>query len=129
MLDSLTLTDKEVAYVRNETEKMKTLKWEDDLFPNSKVISTDSIAFFQNEYRKLLAARDYKLAIKTKEKSISWHNFSNPIFLRGDTYCLFYKSEHYSSNRASGEGSGGFSVYKKEKGKWLYWCSISYWMT
>lgn len=129
ILDSIVLSDKEKAHIGAEIKRVTAHKWLDNLFPNAKTIPADSIANFSKEYLRWIAAKGYQLPIQTKEKILSWHAFSYPVFLRGDTYCLFYSSDNYISIRGSGEGSGTLSVYKKEKGKWLYWCCITRWVT
>jgi hypothetical protein len=52
------------------------------------------------------------------------HSFSNPIFIRNNSFCFFYKEMNYKKY-----GTGEFIIYKIENGKWIpYWVIYS-WVT
>ena len=114
--DSLIITAKEKAYINAEIDKMSQYIWTKDLLPSFTFIPTDTIkkAFSQSQsggWRFFEGKRRY--------------SFGVPIFLRNDSYCLFY----YGYGCGGECGEGYFSIYKKVKGKWMHWLNLSGWMS
>lgn len=138
--DSLVLTDAEIAYANSEIDKMSNYKWKSDLLPNSKLLSADSLSALQKRWDNLrnkpltgLSKEEREkwlrsLIEKSKKEFIAFHKLSVPIFLRNDTYCLFYHGEDCINTIDWGCGSGNFMVYKKVNGKWVYWGRIFSWI-
>ena len=104
--DTKTYSRKELKQIQKQNVPTH---WTKDMFPNIKVINTDSL---DNVYKGNPVEwwRYYY-----KNIGNCYNSFSNPIFLRNYTYCLFY------SHSACGDlnGSGELVLYKKSKGKWV----------
>ena len=89
-------------------------KWSREVFENVRFVNSDTInAILEDTSRGLPFFR--------RNIGRGFSTFSVPIFLRNDTYCLFY-SDHYDAPLA---GGGGLGLYRKENGKWKivkYYC-------
>ena len=121
--DSLIITDEERAYINSEIDKMQGHKWQEGLVSGAHIITADSV-------RKVFDIR------KTDRLFDGWsyfhnkgvdriYNFGVPIFFRNDNYCLFYYG--YSCGGLCGEGS--VTIYKKVKGKWQPFSTLSSWVS
>jgi len=140
IVDSLVLTDAEINYANDEIEKMRNYTWKSNLLPNSKLLSADSLSALQKRWDDLrnkpltgLSKEEREkwlrsLIEKSKKEFVAFHKLSVPIFLRNDTYCLFYHGEDCINTIDWGCGSGNFMVYKKVNGKWVYWGRIFSWI-
>ncbi|MEE1945649.1 hypothetical protein VRU48_11075 [Pedobacter sp. KR3-3] len=104
--DSL-LTKAELDYVIQQSTQPPIKKWTTDLIPNTKLISADTISQIFNDRKK---GWDY--FYKKIGRSVS--SYSAPIFLRNNTYCLFYNSNGCGWLC----GTGRLSLYKKEGKQW-----------
>lgn len=97
--DTATYAPQELAHIRDK--KYPSLKkWTKALFSEIPVVSWDT-------------AQKFRFYPK-------WE-FSVPIFLRNDTYCLFYSGYHCGALC----GGGSLVLYKKENGRWTevkYYC-------
>jgi hypothetical protein len=115
--DSLVITEKERAYINTEIEKMQDYSWGKNQFLNVRSITADTI-------KKAFAKFGGWDALRKKGIS-RIYNFSNPIFLRSDTFCFFY----YGYGCGSLCGEGQFAIYKKQKGKWVMFTMLSRWVS
>jgi len=101
--DSLILTESEKKYIRNELDRLMEFNWSISLFNKSKVI----------EGEKVWDALEKK---KLREVNV----FSKPIFLRNNSFFLFYHI-HF-------KGLGGpsyFGFFRQVDGQWRPWITIS----
>lgn len=115
--DSLSLTDKEYAYVLSEIKKMQKFIWHDDLLPASKTIPTDTVTnIFTTRKMK---GWDYLRKVGIR----GIFTVAKPIFLRSNTVCLFY----FDQSCGYVCGSGEFAAYKKVNGKWVHWITLDDW--
>jgi hypothetical protein len=139
--DSLVLTDAEIVYANNEIEKMRNHIWKRNLFPNSKLLFADSLVALQHrrdnwieEFRKRWSVQSKEKSQKefseANKKSFKYYRLSTPVFLRDNTYCLFYYSCcYFPAVGWDDTRSGNFIAYKKINGKWVLWGYIDVWMT
>lgn len=82
-------------------------KWDSQLLPGSIVVSSDSIG-------RILKGTPREQADFFQQTGSAYHQFSLPVFLRNDTYCLFYSS--YFCGLLCAEGR--LSLYKKVGDRW-----------
>jgi hypothetical protein len=94
--DSLLLTVSEVEYINDHLSNQNN-EWITKSFINS---------------------FDFKSEISKSYKTI--YSFSNPIFIRNETICIFYYE--FTCGRLCGESH--FCVYRKQKNKWILYLSI-----
>lgn len=118
-LDSMTMSVGEMKYVNAEIDKMANHKWGSNLFPDSRIISTDTVNAVFKDWKHRGWNYMYKMGIH------KLYTFSKPILLRKGTFCLFY----YGYGCGSLCGYGEFALYKKESGKWVRWVAISSWIS
>jgi hypothetical protein len=83
-------------------------QWKKTDFSVSKLVKQDTINLIFKTHSKRW---DYF----NKYVGRDFNEFSLPIFIRNDTYCLFY-SANYCGNLC---GGGSLVLYKKEKGNWI----------
>ncbi|TCC88170.1 hypothetical protein EZ428_20835 [Pedobacter frigiditerrae] len=116
--DTLTFTKSEINYILKEQSLKPIKKWTKDLLPNSKIIAQDSI---NNIFKDRTKGWNYFY----KNIGQSFETFSNPIFVRNNTYCIFYKSNSCGWLCAG----GNLSVYKKEGNNWIVIKSYCNWVS
>lgn len=101
---TLTLTSAEVNQLKQSLAASKSHQWQEELFPSSKRISSDSTHSF------LFSDRNKDLYL-----------FSRPSFIRDNTIALFYVV-HLCCGGIYGPVD--LSFYRKENGKWQKWIMI-----
>jgi hypothetical protein len=119
LADSLIITSKERQYITSQINKMENHKWNKSEFSNLRLIACDTVkAVFADpkadgwrEMGKKGVGRIYSLSV--------------PVFLRNDTFCFFYYD--YSCGWLCGQGQ--FAIYKKVKGKWVMFATLSSWIS
>ncbi len=96
-------------------------------------INRNSIKVRNIKYKYIKPKRLDKI-FSNKDKGWKYYNlkygtylnyYSNPIFLRQGTLCLFYSG----SLCGTFCGSGGFSLYSKENGEWKHKEMIYFWIS
>jgi hypothetical protein len=60
-----------------------------------------------------------------RKYGIGFSTFSIPLFSKYKSICVIYQSERCGSAC----GSGGFSIYKKQKGKWVFYRYYEMWIS
>jgi hypothetical protein len=115
LADTATYTKEELSFIRDK--KYPSLKkWTKEFFINIKLISSDTLkTIFRDRWW------DYYF----KHIGSGFNTFSSPIFLRNDTYCLFY-ADHHCGGLC---GGGQLTLYKKEKNKWIRVKSYCNWIS
>jgi hypothetical protein len=117
--DSIILTKLELEYVVSEIEKNRKIEnWSRGLIENSELISKKKI-------NKIFQDKSKGWKYFNKKIGSGFYSFSKPIFLRENSICFSYSS--FGSGSLS--GSGGFSVFVKENGKWELFDVISLWIS
>lgn len=117
LTDSTTYSNDELTFIKDKKYPSLT-KWTKELFTTIKIISSDSISSIFNDNSKWWT-------YFYKSIGHSFNTFSVPIFLRNDTYCIFY-----SDNHCGGEcGVGRLTLYKKESNKWTEVKSYCDWIS
>jgi hypothetical protein len=115
--DTETFTKEELNFIKNK-EYFSISKWTKEMFPNIKFVSSDTVkAIFSNN------ANGWTYFYKNFGRKFS--TFSVPIFLRNNTYCLFYSDNHCGWLC----GGGSLILYKKENGKWVEIKSYCNWIS
>lgn len=117
LMDSSTFSNDELTFIKDK-KYPKLTKWTNELFTTIKIISQDTLnSIFKDN------SKGWNLFHKNIGQS--FNSFSIPIFLRNDTYCLFY-----SDNHCGGEcGDGRLILYKKERNKWTEVKSYCNWIS
>lgn len=117
LMDSSTFSNDELTFIKDK--KYPTLtKWTKELFTTINIVSEDTLnSIFKDN------SKGWNLFHKNIGQS--FNTFSIPIFLRNDTYCLFYTDNH-----CGGEcGDGRLILYKKERNKWTEVKSYCNWIS
>lgn len=107
MNDADFFTKDEIAFIQ-KTIKTSSFKWNTELFGGLKMVSSDTVQMIFKDN-----AKGWRYFYK--HFGNGFYTFSKPIFLRNDTYCLFYSD--YSCGYTCGEGH--LNLYKKENNKWI----------
>lgn len=102
--DTLTLTSKEIKFLKRQLVKAKGKIWSLHLFTNSKRIPVDSTESFLK-----------------KNQSEKLYFFSNPIFIRNNNVSLFYLVRLCCGGIY---GPVDLSFYKKTEDGWQSWIKI-----
>jgi hypothetical protein len=103
----LTLTKEEQQYIVAELEKLKTYKWKAGLFPQSRMI-------VEADIESVLARTETLRTEKERNLCSIIYTFSNPIFIREGSICLYLDQERYRTNYTQLD----FGFYTKENNRW-----------
>jgi hypothetical protein len=112
----INFTLKERNFITRKLGRLNSKKWNDRLFPNSKVVSAEQIDAIQESAVNRNLAPALRLCYTV-------YTFSDPIFLRNDTVCLFYSGK---TNFAVKEGE--LCVFKKRGAQWIKFATIYDWI-
>src|SRR4030095_4643577 len=115
--DTAVYTEDELIYLKNK-QYAGLSKWTSDVFGTIKLISNDTIETIFKDYSKWWP-------YFYKNIGLGFDTFSLPIFLRNDTYCLFY-SDHHCGRLC---GGGRLTLYKKDHDKWIQFKSYCNWIS
>lgn len=116
--NKLILTKKEKKDILSHLNKLKHFKWKDQFIPGLKLISRDTVDYY-------LKDRVYGWQRMYDKGIAGYYSFSNPIFLRNETFCIF----QYDYSCGSLCGDGTIMVYRKEKGKWKAYINLANWVS
>ncbi len=117
LMDSSIFSNDELTFIKDKKYPALT-KWTKELFTTIKIISEDTL-------NSIFKDKSKWWNFFHKNFGQSFNTFSIPIFLRNDTYCLFY-----SDNHCGGEcGDGRLILYKKERNKWTEVKSYCNWIS
>lgn len=115
----LILSPQERAYINQALTELAGTQWGGDLFTYGKVVSKDSSdAIFNDPKRR-------GWSYFNQYYGASLYEFSNPIFIRDNTLCIFYSG--YSCAYECGEGS--LAIFKQERGHRSLWLKLYTWMS
>ena len=92
--------------------------WTAGSFPGARLISQDTV---QSIFRDTARGWNYFY----KVYGPAFYTFSRPVFLRGDSLCVFYSATHCGGLCGSGE----LSLYRKEGGRWVFQLILSSWIS
>jgi hypothetical protein len=117
LTDAGTYTKEELSIIKDK--KFPSLvKWTKESFGSTKLVSSDTINAIFKDHSKWWTYFN-------KHIGRSFNTFSVPIFLRNDTYCLFY-SDHHCGGLC---GEGKLILYKKQNNKWTVLKSYCNWVS
>ena len=111
-IDSIEFNPAEIRYIIEQLNTLNSHRWNEKIFPQSKKINP-------SEFDSLFASTKF-----LDTESLLCYNvytFSNPIFLRNNTFCLFYAEEKTFSTV-----EGEFYLYYLKKKKWNHYNRICY---
>lgn len=106
LADSVTFSSAELNLIRQKKYPSVT-RWNESFFPAIKVVSGNTI---DSIFKKKADGWNYF----NEHFGIGFSRFSMPIFLRNDTYCIFYAD--YSCGWLC--GSGQLVLYKMNNDNW-----------
>ena len=115
-------TKEEGVYIRHAIDSIKNFTWSKKLFEKSQLIPTDTVnKIFSHNNDLPVDGWSYFYTYFGK----GFHEFSRPIFLRGQTMCLFYSAYHCGWLCAEGD----FAIYIREGNKWVKKYVLYSWMS
>ncbi len=115
----IVLSKQEKVYIFKCLQEQKTKAWPDNLFPKSRLILYDTITAIFKDRRRGWPYFNNHFARS------GFHSFTQPIFLRNNSLCIFYSD--YSCGGLC--GSGEFAVYRKQNGVWIKIISLYSWIS
>lgn len=116
--NKLILTQKEKKHIKAKLRQLRELTWEDHLLPRARLLSRDTIQYYLKD-----RARGWQ---RMYDRGISgYYTFSNPIFLRNKTLCIF----QYDFSCGNLCGDGTIMIYRKENGKWKPYINLANWLS
>lgn len=115
--DRLVLTQQEHRYIENELSLQANLFWTSHLFEQGRLLTK---ATLDSIYNSPTRGRIYF----EQQYGSNLYSFSNPIFIRDYSLCIFYSG--YSCGSLCGEGK--LVIFKKENGNWLPWLELYRWI-
>ena len=109
ILDESFFSKEELKYLKKELKRSRIPKWSKEYFPKAKIVSGKEI---ENIFKKHSYGGWAEI-----QRTIGdgFHVCSSPIFLRNNTYCLFYRAVHCGLLC----GGGGYTLYKREGNNWI----------
>jgi hypothetical protein len=117
LADVGTYTKEELSFIKGQ--KFPSLaKWTKESLGNIRLMSSDTINAIFKDHSKWWTYFN-------KHVGPSFNTYSIPIFLRNDTYCLFY-SDHQCGGLC---GEGNLTLYKKQNDKWTVVKSYCDWIS
>lgn len=119
IIDSIVLTQDEKKYIFHLLDNPDTTNWLKNYFPQVIKIQEDSLNnIFSNSL--IDGWNDFY-----KKYADCFYSFSNPIFIRNNSICLIYTSEHCAPLGAN----GALLVYIKVNGVWEYFSQVGTWIS
>lgn len=116
--NKLVLTQKEKKHIRTKLRQLRELTWEDHLLPGARLLPRDTVQYYLKD-----RARGWQ---RMYDRGISgYYTFSNPIFLRNETLCIFQFD--FSCGNLCGDGT--IMIYRKENGKWQPYINLANWVS
>lgn len=116
--NKLILTQKERKHIRTKLRQLRELTWENHLLPSARLLPGDTVQYYLKD-----RARGWQ---RMYDRGISgYYTFSNPIFLRNETLCIF----QYDFSCGNLCGDGTIMIYRKENGKWKPYINLANWVS
>ena len=117
--DTITFSKGEIIELEKQIKAPRIKKWSNSLLKHGKLVEHDTIKNIFSDFKTK------HWPYFRKNYGTSFNTYSNPIFLRNYTLCLFY-----SSNSCGGLcGEGYIKLYKKTNGKWEPAKTYCYWIS
>lgn len=110
--NSLILTSNERDTIIQELNLMKEKRWDKKILENGKILKRETIEYmFCNIYGQLEFFRKHPYG---------FYEFTQPIFLRNDSICIFYCGLSCGTLCSDDR----LMIFKKEEGKWKEWITV-----
>lgn len=106
----LILTQQERSYIQNQLQMQLKEVWTNDLFEKGTMVTTSELGSVYSD------------------RGDGWprlYRFSRPIFIRGQSLCIFYSG--YSCGSRCGQWQ--WMVFEKKDGNWVHWIDIVKWVS
>jgi hypothetical protein len=119
IIDTFALTGDEVIYIDSCLKSSANSVWTDEYISNAIILCKDTV---DNIYAKHVSEIDSYLWKNYGDRRIFF--LSKPIFLRGNTICIF------EDDMDCGVlcGGGDLVIYKKDKGGWSRYITLASWV-
>lgn len=123
---AISLTKKEIDFLKTAIAKYRKPYWPDNLFPDSKRMSSKTIAPYVDSLRislvDSLRRNVNRDSSRFNYRDLYWSFFfSEPIFIRDKTIFLQFFLYYSMSS-----GQYDWSFYRKENGKWVKWIPVEW---
>jgi hypothetical protein len=117
----ITLTQEERLHVVAEVERYKQPYWEENLFPDSKVVSLDRLNRIRDNSDTLSLKE-----IKHKQSSLAVHQFTKPIFFHSKNIFVLQRVTWWIRNKSFQIAAISYDLatYKLDNGIWKRWIVI-----
>lgn len=114
----LVLTPQERSYIQRELDQQAEVSWRSQLFKNGKLLTQTTL---DSIYRDPARGESYFRGHYGSTR----YSFSNPIFIRDCSICIFY-SGYICGSRC---GKGKLMIYKKKDTTWMPWIELYSWVS
>ncbi|MEL1249039.1 hypothetical protein [Flavobacterium helocola] len=118
LIDSISFTKEELENAFNEFKKNNDKLWAKNLIENGSYISRKKID-------KIFKSSSKGWEYFHKNYGDDLFRLSKPIFVKGNTVCFFYSS----SSCGNLCGTGSFDIFIKQNGEWIFYTSLSMWIS
>lgn len=115
-ISRLVLTKEERSHIQHELAQQATLIWPNQLVEHGERLTEAAIDSIERTRGWLYFNEHYGARLYT---------FSNPIFIRNRSLCIFYAG--YTCGSRCGEGK--LMIYKKQNDTWVPWMELYRWVS
>jgi hypothetical protein len=116
--DRLVLTKEERSYIQHQLGMQFDVVWADHLFENAQKITKATVDSIFSDRNRGWTYFDEHYGPKL-------YSFSNPIFIRDHSLCIFYSG--YSCGHRCGEGK--LMILRKKNATWVSWMELYRWVS
>ncbi len=116
--DRLVLTQKERTYIQNQLRLQSEVVWTGHLFEDGKMLTRATVD-------SIFSDRNRGWTYFNEHYGSRLHSFSNPIFIRDHSLCIFYSG--YSCGHRCGEGK--LMIFRKKNATWVSWMELYRWVS
>ncbi len=120
---ALVLSRDDHVYIKQQLTEMAHFAWGQGLVKNSMVIPADTVANIFNYKLHHYGFDGWNYFHEYYGRTL--YTFSRPLFLRGNTICIFYVARTCGSLC----GQGTICLYIKKDGKWVKQYLLDYWIS
>lgn len=111
-------TEKETGYIAGKMSDPGFSLWKQSFLPYARIIEESTL-------KAVFADKNQSWKLFQKEYGLGYYTYTAPVFLRNNTYCVFYYDYHCGPLCGYGE----LVLYKKTKKGWQREKSICKWIS